>query len=786
MSKHPAPPSGEAVDAHAYPAIYRLKTANRSGYVILAAGLLGGVAFFATKAGIHAPWGDLGGVAVGAMVSGVALLLLLRAIRSRLILWPDRLEVRGGIFSRHIAMADIRGRRRPPNGSRDVLLEPREGRGRSVQISADLRRDAASDAWFDRLPDLDQAELDASRARVLDDAALGATAIDVDERLAAATWWARGLNLLAIVLVVWARFAPLAVHANAVLSLALPLLALWACVQWRGLFRLAPEYGTRDVRPTLFPALMLPSLALVVELPFLANLQSWHAVIAPALAIGALAAALALKLEQRDDPLPRRAAMAGWVLCAAGAYAGTAGLVADVWLDRVPVQAVRASVTGVHGRHGLAFGGHAIGLGPAATPADWTSMHVSAPDFAFLRVGDVACLSEHTGLIGIAWAEVHRCADSPDRPADAAARHWLAHVARPASQRPPLAQRLVDGDWQAIDAELDALQKRFERGEVTEVELEQTYAPLSKVDPALDAPMADWVARAPRSYAAHLAMALHTERQVEWLYTAGFDEHSSPTFNWRERAAQVTDQLSKAERLSTRPVQGLLAAYRLDPANVRDAQAWTTRVVALDPEDITMRREYLIQHPLCPCHGGVPDDPAMRWLLEAHPSPRVRDALAAYRLFERGVDAGGTPRSVALYRHALGLQPYPQDAYTSHINLALALINQKHVDEAIVELKAAIATLPGNAHAHETLGYAYDLQGRKPEALAEFLVDAERGQAWAQMRAGSFLLQPEPGVPLDRRTGARWMREAANRGQPEARDILRRHLDLMAEYPPTY
>jgi hypothetical protein len=120
-----------------------------------------------------------------------------------------------------------------------------------------------------------------------------------------------------------------------------------------------------------------------------------------------------------------------------------------------------------------------------------------------------------------------------------------------------------------------------------------------------------------------------------------------------------------------------------------------------------------------------------------------------------------------------------------HINIAVALIEWRRLDEATLQLQAAIATLPGNRHAHEELGYVYELEKKMPQALAEFLVDAERGQSWAQMRAASFMLTPEAGVPLDRRTGAFWMRRAANAGEERARDILRRHPDLMAEYPPT-
>lgn len=787
MRHHPAPPSGEAADAHAYPATYRLTNVNRWASAVASVGLLAGAAIIAKNArAVQAASRDVAGLVVAALVAGLALWILVRAIRLRLVLWPDRLEHRGAVRVRTIAAADIHGRRKAPGRQRNLVVVPHEGRGRPLEISSDLRRDATSRNWFERLPDLDQAEFEASRERVLNDRELGLDPHEVEARLESARWWSRGLGLIAGVLVLWAKFAPVAVSVNAMLSLALPLLALWACVQWRGLFRLVPDIGTSDIRPTLFPALLLPPMALMLDLPSLASLQSWHAVIVPAIVVGALAAALALALEGRDDPLLRRAAMAGWVLCAAGAYAGAAGLVADIWLDGALAPAVRASVTRLQGRPASAFDRHFASLGPAATPNDWKIVHVPARDFDRLRVGDIACLSEHAGLFGIVWAELHQCADAPDRAPDAAARHWLAHVARPASQRPPLAQRVIDGDWQAVDAELNALQKRYERGEVTQVEVEQAFVPLYDVDPALDTPLAHWVAHAPRSYAAHLAMALHTERQVDRLALAGFDERNSPTLNWRERTAVANDQLAAAHELSTRPVTSLLAEYRFAPNRVRDLKDWVARVVALDPEDVTMRREYLIQHPVCPCRGMVPDDAAMRWLLEAHPSTRVRDALAAYRLFERGVDAGGSPESEALYRQALALTPYPQDAYTSHVNLGTALALGQHVDAAIVEFKAAIATLPGNVHAHESLGWAYELQGRNVQALAEFLVDAERGQHWAQMRVGSFLLQPAPGVKEDRATGARWMRAAANGGEAEARAILRRHVDLMAQYPPTY
>lgn len=109
----------------------------------------------------------------------LAIWLATTGLRTRLILAPDSLAYRGALLSRRMAAADIRGRRRTPDTRHGVALEPRPGRGRRLQVSGDLQRDAAFEAWFARMPDLDAAESAASLAQVLDDRTLGATPRDV-------------------------------------------------------------------------------------------------------------------------------------------------------------------------------------------------------------------------------------------------------------------------------------------------------------------------------------------------------------------------------------------------------------------------------------------------------------------------------------------------------------------------------------------------------------------------------------------------------------------------------
>ena len=721
-------------------------------------------------------------IVVMVLLGALATWLVAMGSRTRLVLSADSLDYRGAVVSRRILAAHVLGRRRLPHGRGGIQIVPRPGHGRKLQISGDLTRDAWFDAWFARIPDLDATEHAASLARVLNDRTLGATPRDVTERLARATWLARIGGIGAILTPIALLYGPIWWNGQADVDVAmcLPIVAIVAAALYRGLVTLSP-LGTsaNDARPSLFPMILLPSIALLVRLMTQSNMRAWQSLVAPAVVGGALGAALALAL---DPGLRKRIGAVLGVMAGTGLLAAAAVIWLDVRIDPQAVQPVRVSVTGWQLGKGV---GGTVFLGPAPTSFDWRDVHIMRREMSGLQVGTIACLSEHPGLFGLRWAEVHRCAgDPPITPAEAAQR-WVANVVRPASRRPPLARQLVDGDWQSVDAALNGVQKRFEAGEATNVEVEQAFVPLHDVDPALDKPLADWLAHAPDSWAAHMAMALHAERQVERLSLAGFGPRQSPSFNWEERGLFALAQLGAASKLSTRPALTLMAQYRLTANRWKDQPDWVDRMIAIDPEDVAMRREYLIQHPICPCRGQAPADPAMADVLRANPSQRVRDTLAAYRLFERGVDAGNSPRAVELYTQAIALQPYPQDAYTSHINIAVTLIEWHRLDEAITQLRAAIATLPGNRHAHEELGYVYELQKKMPQALAEFLVDAERGQSWAQMRAGSFMLTPEAGVPLDRQTGAFWMRRAANGGEERARDILHRHPELMVAYPPT-
>ena len=108
-----------------------------------------------------------------------------------------------------------------PTDARAYGATSHDGEGlacrRNLLISDVLGWDDSSRAWFDRFPDIDQVELEASRARTLEDRSIGATPLDVDEKIAAAIRAARVATCLALALALWANWLPVHLEVNAAL-----------------------------------------------------------------------------------------------------------------------------------------------------------------------------------------------------------------------------------------------------------------------------------------------------------------------------------------------------------------------------------------------------------------------------------------------------------------------------------------------------------------------------------------------------------------------------------------
>ncbi len=78
---------------------------------------------------------------------------------------------------------------------------------------------------------------------------------------------------------------------------------------------------------------------------------------------------------------------------------------------------------------------------------------------------------------------------------------------------------------------------------------------------------------------------------------------------------------------------------------------------------------------------------------------------------------GDSEGEVADLRRALELDPL---SLIINTNLGQAMIHARRLDEAIVQLRKTIEMGGGFAYAHRTLGLALELQGKIPDAIAEY------------------------------------------------------------------
>ncbi len=453
----------------------------------------------------------------------------------------------------------------------------------------------------------------------------------------------------------------------------------------------------------------------------------------------------------------------------------------DVAFDRAPPLRAQVAVTWLDADSANPFAPHVIGFGVGATGVDWRRVVVSTDDRRHLFLASTACLEEHDGAFGQRWAAAHPCAGDDALPGEVAARRWIEHNARPLADFPASTRRVLAGQWRDVDRELTDLEQRFAAGEASDDEVDQAFEAFHIASPRLDAPLQAWLEKAPGSYAAHMAAAEHARAQFDVLGRGGFDAWVSPDLNFLGQREEAMRQLRAAEALLPKPSSlAVLMRYRMTTTNAAHMDEWLDSALAANPDDLLMRREYLLQHPLCPCGGGEPVDEAMKHVLARPAPPQVQAALVAVRLYERGVDLGINEQSASLYRQAIAAPAYRQELYTANINLAVFLDRQGKHDEALALLDAAIAVAPYNVHAHEVRAVVHEEMGQFPQAIADYLVDARRQQLDAQHAAGRMLLWGKLGVPADLPEAARWIAEAANLGEDEARGLLRSRADLLA------
>ena len=242
---------------------------------------LGCLAIFAFVTGreMDGPGERVGFGLLGALFLWAGLYVSALTLKTKVILYPDRIE--------HYAVKTVRSLRREEIMGWHVVwmkyfstlvLKPQKREMKQLRIILMLKRDQAFDYWLTTLPRLDQVERAESAARILEDQSVGATAEERAQLLAGARTKAKVLSWIAGVAAVEGFFYPRPYEVTMAILGVLPLAAMALLATGGGLYQLRGR--PNDARADLSIAIFLPSLAMGLRGALDLNLLEWMPLIA--------------------------------------------------------------------------------------------------------------------------------------------------------------------------------------------------------------------------------------------------------------------------------------------------------------------------------------------------------------------------------------------------------------------------------------------------------------------------------------------------------------------------
>jgi len=105
--------------------------------------------------------------------------------------------------------------------------------------------------------------------------------------------------------------------------------------------------------------------------------------------------------------------------------------------------------------------------------------------------------------------------------------------------------------------------------------------------------------------------------------------------------------------------------------------------------------------------------------------------------------------------------------------LTTVLIEERKFTDALPFLDRYLKAKPGNTWALSSRGLVYFESGKSAEALADWTLAADAGDAFSQNRLGVLYMTGVPGrLPPDPKRGIEWLRKAAEQGNAEAQHNL--------------
>lgn len=380
---------------------YSLTKGRKLHHLLFAAGFFMGSGFFFKLA--IGPDGDEFAVAVGIILLGPATLLLLQALRCRLILEGDTVELRSAFRVQSARRDEIEGLRTIRNQYGQwtcVYLKHEQG---AFNISDSLTGKADLEEWFKGIPDLDEREADEIEQKVSSQGSLGPSDTARSSKFDRAKAWAIGLSVLAgatSIPVMWVSYAPV-YRAALIFLLASPPIGILLLYRFPLLFTVFK----RKPNPRADLGFLIAWPGIGVMLSYQISNDPSHMVDATELTLWFLLAfaCFVAFLFQTAWNSPSRAAVFSFVAIVGGMY--SVGLVnaLNTLPDRSAPTVYQTTIVKMHesqSSKGTRYYLQVAPWGPIVYPDD---VDVPMRTYKGSRVGDPVCFGLHRGYLQAPW-----------------------------------------------------------------------------------------------------------------------------------------------------------------------------------------------------------------------------------------------------------------------------------------------------------------------------------------------------------------------------------------------
>jgi hypothetical protein len=365
--------------------------------VLMIGGSMAGIGYvlFHARAEAVSSTVTLGVVCVSFALLGLGALLSI--LRSKVVLFSDRIRVEGLIVVKEFTRAQLRGWRVQPTWPATLVLQPKDRAVRPAKTALTFPIDDQLGAWLDALPSLDHEEAETSLEEIQNDSRLGATPSRRTAVYRQAKRRASLLSGIAMVASLWAILYPRPYMTLVLALVALPWIAVVMLRASHGLLR--SDELRNDAHPNVAVALMFPGLALLLRAVMDFNIIQSALVVLLCLTLGG---ALAFAVIWSDAWLrTRKGAVA--IFCGLSlAYGYGTAIEANSLLDRSPdahYSAVVRDKEVIHGKHTS----YQLELGPWGPKSGTNTLDVSSETYGAIQKGDVVRLSLRHGALGVEW-----------------------------------------------------------------------------------------------------------------------------------------------------------------------------------------------------------------------------------------------------------------------------------------------------------------------------------------------------------------------------------------------